>query len=63
MSYGEKSLLVGYLLWFFLGVLGVHRFYTGRWITGLIWMFTAGLGGVGWLFDAFWTLHMCRCPK
>jgi len=58
-----KSIIVGYLLWFFLGVLGVHRFYTGRWVTGLVWFFTGGVLGLGWLFDAFWTLVMVRNPK
>jgi TM2 domain-containing membrane protein YozV len=59
----EKSLLVGYLLWFFLGFLGIHRFYTGRWVTGLIWLFTAALGGLGWLFDAVWTYVMVNDPR
>lgn len=58
-----KSILVGYLLWFFLGAFGVHRFYTGRWVTGLLWLFTGGIIGLGWLFDAFWTLVMVRNPK
>jgi TM2 domain-containing membrane protein YozV len=26
----DKSLVVAYLLWFFLGMVGAHRFYTGR---------------------------------
>ena len=34
-----RSLLIAYLLWFFLGVLGIHRFYLGRWVSGLIWLF------------------------
>jgi len=59
----RKSLIVGYLLWFFLGLLGVHRFYTGRWVTGLIWLFTGGLLGVGWLIDAVLTFFIVRDPK
>ena len=27
---GSKSMLVAYLLWFFLGGFGAHRFYMGR---------------------------------
>jgi TM2 domain-containing membrane protein YozV len=59
----RKSLIVGYLLWFFLGLLGVHRFYTGRWVTGLIWLFTGGVLGIGWLVDAVLTFFMVEKPK
>jgi TM2 domain-containing membrane protein YozV len=59
----RKSLIVGYLLWFFFGLLGVHRFYTGRWVTGILWLLTGGLLGIGWLFDAFWTFVMVGRPK
>jgi TM2 domain-containing membrane protein YozV len=43
---------VGYLLWLF-GFTGSHRFYYGKPITGIIWFFTLGLLGIGWLIDAF----------
>lgn len=59
----SKSMIVGYLLWFFLGVLGIHRFYTGRWVTGIVWLLTGGVLGVGWLFDAVWTFVMVQNPK
>ena len=32
----KKSLLVAYILWFFLGYVGAHRFYLGRPLSGLI---------------------------
>ena len=32
----KKSLLVSYLLWFFLGYVGGHRFYLGRPVSGFI---------------------------
>ncbi|MDB5535373.1 MAG: hypothetical protein JWQ65_248 [Devosia sp.] len=32
----KKSLLVAYLLWFFLGYVGAHRFYLGRPISGFV---------------------------
>jgi TM2 domain-containing membrane protein YozV len=31
----KKSLLVAYLLWFFLGYIGAHRFYLGKTMSGL----------------------------
>lgn len=46
------SKTIGYLLWIF-GFTGAHRFYYGRQITGVIWFFTLGLLGVGWLIDLF----------
>ena len=46
------SLAVGYALWL-VGFTGAHRFYYGRPLSGLLWFFTFGLLGVGWLVDAF----------
>lgn len=43
---------IGYLLWIF-GFTGSHRFYYGRRVTGLIWMLTFGLLGIGWFIDLF----------
>lgn len=40
----------------FLGLFGVHRFYMGKFITGIIYLFTGGLFGIGWLYD-LWTLN------
>lgn len=47
------SVGMAYLLWVpsIVGVAGIHRFYTGHRITGLLWLFTFGLCGVGSLVD------------
>ncbi len=46
-----KSRLVALLLCIFLGELGVHRFYIGKIGTGILWLFTFGLFGIGWIVD------------
>jgi TM2 domain-containing membrane protein YozV len=64
---GKKSMLLAYVLWFFVGGLGVHRFYLGRigsgvallalflicWLLGFI---TLGIGFVALLIPAAWLL-------
>jgi len=46
-----KNKWVSLLLCIFLGWLGVHKFYEGKLITGLIYLFTLGLFGIGWFVD------------
>ena len=46
-----KSQLIALLLCIFLGGLGIHRFYLGYTGMGLIYLFTVGLFGIGWLID------------
>ena len=45
------SRLVALLLCVFLGYLGVHRFYVGKIATGILWVCTGGLFGIGWVID------------
>lgn len=47
----KKSKVVAALLCFFLGGLGVHRFYVGKIGTGVIQLFTLGGLGVWALID------------
>ncbi|TGK14286.1 TM2 domain-containing protein [Leptospira kmetyi] len=50
-----KSVFIAYLLWLFgcFGVLGLQRFYIGKFGTGLLWLFTFGLAGYGAFMDFF----------
>lgn len=51
----EKTTRTAYLLWLvsIFGWLGFHRFYLNRPLTGLLWIFTLGIYGVGCLADLF----------
>lgn len=53
---GNYDYNVAWILLTFLGLFGVHRMYMGKWITGIIYLFTGGLLFVGWLYD-LWTLN------
>ncbi|GHU48058.1 hypothetical protein FACS1894200_04410 [Spirochaetia bacterium] len=48
-----KSKLTAYLLWFFLGFWGVHKFYLGKIGLGIAYIFTGAFLGIGWLVDLF----------
>jgi len=35
----------------FLGLAGIHRFYRGRILSGILWLFTGGLFLIGTILD------------
>jgi len=47
---------LSWILLTFLGIFGIHRFYMGKVFTGLLYLFTVGLFGLGILYD-FFTLN------
>ena len=53
---GPVDYTVAWVLLTFLGAFGVHRFYLGKWLTGLLYLVTAGGLMLGVLYD-FWTLN------
>ncbi|KAF0982420.1 hypothetical protein FDP41_011350 [Naegleria fowleri] len=53
----QKDVLVAYILWFFLGFLGVHRLYLDQPLWFVIYFLTGALCGIGWLID------LCLIPS
>ncbi|MCI9576722.1 MAG: TM2 domain-containing protein [Clostridiales bacterium] len=47
----DKDQIVALLLCIFVGTWGIHRFYVGKVGTGILYIFTFGLFGIGWLVD------------
>ncbi len=58
----SHSVWMGYALWI-LGFLGAHRFYYGKRASGVLYMCTLGLLGVGWVFDLFWMPMLARSAR
>ena len=48
---GDTNYTIAWLLLWFLGLFGIHRFYLGKWFTGIVYLLTVGLFGIGWLYD------------
>ena len=49
-----KSVGLAYIFWLlsFIGLAGIHRFYLGKWFTGILWLITGGLLFIGTIIDA-----------
>lgn len=60
---GDKSQLVAFLLCFFFGLLGIHRFYLGYVGIGLLELFTLGCFGILTLIDLFMIAFGVLKPK
>jgi len=60
-----KSGLAAFVLWLccLVGICGLHRFYLGRFWTGLLWLLTLGLFGIGQVIDLFLLPGMLREDK
>lgn len=46
-----KNKWISLLLCIFFGWLGIHRFYEGKVVTGILYLFTLGFFGLGWIID------------
>ncbi|MBL7713877.1 MAG: TM2 domain-containing protein [Bdellovibrionales bacterium] len=53
---GRLDYTVAWVLLTFLGVLGIHRMYMGKWVSGILYLLTGGLFFAGILYD-FWKLN------
>ena len=53
---GALDYTVTWILLTFLGLFGIHRFYMGKWFSGLVYLLTGGIFGLGYLYD-LWTLN------
>ena len=55
---GRYNYSIAWLLLTFLGAFGAHRFYIGKWVSGILWLCTGGLLGAGWLYDFLYINEM-----
>lgn len=55
-SAGRLDYNIAWILLTFLGVFGIHRFYMGKWISGILYLLTGGFFLIGIVYD-FWTLN------
>lgn len=53
---GPKNYSIAFILLTFTGIFGLHRLYMGKILTGLLYLVTLGLFGIGIIYD-YWTLN------
>lgn len=53
---GRLDYNIAWILLTFLGLIGIHRFYMGKWISAVLYLITGAFLGIGVLYD-FWTLN------
>ena len=58
----QKKGLTAFLFWLpgLLGICGIQRFYLNRPLSGLLWLFTFGLFGLGQLYDLLFMGSLVR---
>ena len=59
----DDELLIAYLIWFFLGLFGGHRFYFGHFGLGVLYFLTGGFFIIGWIVDLFLIGDLVRDSK
>lgn len=74
-----KNLVLGYVLWFFFGLIGAHRFYLGHIKAGLLFLLGAAVatalsalalpvtyiigGAIGLALVVFWIIDAIKLPR
>ncbi len=53
---GPVDYTVAWILLVFLGLFGVHRMYMGKWLSGILYLLTGGIFGLGYIYD-LWTIN------
>jgi TM2 domain-containing membrane protein YozV len=53
---GPADYNVAWILLTFLGLFGIHRFYMGKIVTGILYLLTGGIFLIGIVYD-YWTLN------